>query len=60
MTEQKWLSAERKAGLKESSGRYALCSLPFFVCVNLRESAVSFLKNCQEDALRHALSALLA
>jgi len=24
--------------------RFALCSLPFFVCVNLRESAVKFLK----------------
>ncbi len=35
-----------KKGLKERSGRYALCALLFaiFVCVNLRESAVKFLE----------------
>jgi len=29
--------------LKERSGRYALCSLPFCACVNRRESAVKTL-----------------
>jgi len=37
--------------------RFALCALPFFVCVNLRESAVKVLKTYQEDALRYALCA---
>jgi len=28
-------------GLKRDAMRFALCSLPFFICVNRRESAVS-------------------
>jgi len=42
-------------GLTVDAMRFALCSLVFFVCVNQRESAVRFLKNWKEDALRHAL-----
>jgi hypothetical protein len=30
-------------GLKERSGRYVLGAMPFFICVNLRGSAVKFL-----------------
>ncbi len=37
-------------GLKERSGRYALCYLPFFACENRRKSAVK-LSEGQSSAL---------